>query len=314
MSLKLSRLKKWLTLEDSAKYLSLALGEPVETKDLIQLSLENNLALSILLPDRVMAVKYKHNPKAHEPEPPTQSRRDPFGLLDRLELMRRLSWALVLDEKTMYEPDFEDVRHVSGLWGLPCIERSNNITLLGSRLKSALTQSHISHEAKPGFGPIIIQNSDTDKFWGLVKLSSTAFDDDDSEHRPRSGDYAPIHELPKDTFIGVSQTELQRFIGALQEPDAITTGGQLESESEATELRRTQRTLAALAIGLAGKHGTYNNNNKPNVKALAETATGHLRDASGRTPHGFSDRTARDAITAALKACPDLLNDSNKAG
>ena len=82
MSLKLSSLKKWLTLEDSAKYLSLALGEPVETRDLIQLSLENSLALSVLLPDRVMAVKYRLNPHAHEPEPPMPSESDLFGLLD----------------------------------------------------------------------------------------------------------------------------------------------------------------------------------------------------------------------------------------
>lgn len=251
MSLKLSGLKKWLTLEDSAKYLSLALGEPVETKDLIQLSLEKSLALSILLPDTVMAVKYKHNPEAHEPEPPPQSGLDPFGLLDRLELMHRLSWALVLDEKTMYEPDFEDVRRVSGLWGLPCIERSNNITLLGSRLKSALTQSHISQEVKPGFGPIIIQNSATDELWGLVEFSSTVFDDEVSEHRPRRRDYVPIYELPKDTFIGVSQTELQRFIGALQAPEP-TPEPSPDGEHYPPQLEALPHKFQQLYMAIAG--------------------------------------------------------------
>lgn len=222
MSLKLSSLKKWLTLEDSAKYLSLALGEPVETKDLIQLSLENSLALSVLLPDTVMAVKYRHNPHAHEPEPPMPSERDISGLLSRLDLMARLSWAAFLDEKTVFEPDFEEVRHASGLWGLPCLERSNNITLLGGRLKSALTQTHISHEAKPGFGPIIIQNSITDELWGLVKFSYDSFEEGDSDRKPSRKDYAPICELPESAHIGVSQTELQRFIGALQAAESTT--------------------------------------------------------------------------------------------
>lgn len=222
MSLKLSGLKRWLTLEDSAKYLSLVLGELVETRDLIQLSMEQELALSVMLPDTVMAAKYKHNPNTHEPEPPAPSATDIFGLLNRLELMRRSSWALILDAETMYEPDFDEVWKVSGLWGLPCLERSNNITLLGSLLKSALTQSQISNEAKPGFGPIIIQNRTTDELWGLVEFSYDAFEDEDNDRKPSNKDYAPICELPENSFLGVSQTELQRFIGALQAPETTT--------------------------------------------------------------------------------------------
>lgn len=99
------------------------------------------------------------------------------------------------------------------------------------------------------------------------------------------------------------------------EPETSTAASnQPDTGTEDTELRRTQRTLAALAIGLADKHPAYRHGEKTNVKALAETATDHLRDANGRTPHGFSDRTARDAITAALKACRDLLNESDKTG
>ncbi|RBW51088.1 hypothetical protein DS878_02925 [Marinobacter sp. F3R11] len=182
-----------------------------------------------MLPDSIMAVKYRHNPHAHEEEPPTSRENDPLGLLDRLELMNRLSWALLLDEETVFEPDFEDVRRVSGLWSLPCLEKSNNITLLGSRLTSALTQRHISDQSKPGFGPIIIQNSITDEFWGLVEFSYDAFDDEDDDRKPGRKDYVPIYELPENAFIGVSQTELQSFIGALQEPEATPSANQLEA-------------------------------------------------------------------------------------
>lgn len=84
-------------------------------------------------------------------------------------------------------------------------------------------------------------------------------------------------------------------------PPAITT---LDDE---TELKRLQRTVAALALGLAAKPGTYNKAGKPNVSQLAKLATEHLRDGqSDRTPHGFSETTVRNTITAALKACPEL--------
>jgi hypothetical protein len=80
-----------------------------------------------------------------------------------------------------------------------------------------------------------------------------------------------------------------------------------QTNTEATELRRTQRTLAALAIGLAEKHPGYKHGSKPNALQLAKLATEHLRDGeSDRTPHGFSETTARQTITEALKACPEL--------
>lgn len=112
----------------------------------------------------------------------------------------------------------------------------------------------------------------------------------------------------------VTRSELLEFesahgMGPGSDQPEVTEQGQADSE-----LNRCRRVLAALAVGLADKHNIYSHGKKPNIKALAEIATGHLRDANGRTPHGFSDRTAREAITAALKAWPDLLKDSDKAG
>jgi len=74
-----------------------------------------------------------------------------------------------------------------------------------------------------------------------------------------------------------------------------------------TEIKRLQRTVAALALGLAVNHNTYGRVGKPNVSQLAKVATEHLRDGqSDRTPPGFSDTTVRNTITAALNACPEL--------
>lgn len=73
------------------------------------------------------------------------------------------------------------------------------------------------------------------------------------------------------------------------------------------QLQRTQRTLAALALGLAEKFPAYRKGEGPNYSQLANLATDHLRDPqSDRTPHGFSATTVRQTIAEALKACPDL--------
>lgn len=74
-----------------------------------------------------------------------------------------------------------------------------------------------------------------------------------------------------------------------------------------SELKRTQRAMAALVLGLADKHPAYKSGDKPNASQLARTATEHLRDEHhDRTPPGFSETTVRQVIAAALKACPDL--------
>jgi len=76
---------------------------------------------------------------------------------------------------------------------------------------------------------------------------------------------------------------------------------------EDSELKRTQRALAALVLGLADKYPAYRSGEKPNATQLARLATEHLRDAaSDRTPHGFSETIVRQAISAALKACPEI--------
>ena len=92
-----------------------------------------------------------------------------------------------------------------------------------------------------------------------------------------------------------TDTERQEYPPATATPD------------DEAELKRLQRTVAALALGLAAKPGAYNKAGKPNVLQIAKLATEHLRDGqSDRTPHGFSETTVRSTITAALKACPEL--------
>jgi hypothetical protein len=118
----------------------------------------------------------------------------------------------------------------------------------------------------------------------------------------------PIQAMPEGSYLGVRFSELSQLLTGdsanterQEYPPAMVT---LNGESN---VKRLQRTVAALALGLAAKPGTYSKAGKPNVSQLAKLATEHLRDGqSDRTPPGFSDTTVRNTITAALEACPEL--------
>lgn len=111
--------------------------------------------------------------------------------------------------------------------------------------------------------------------------------------------------ITKDDLL-VTRAELVRFEQEHAPASAESTAPVPEQDSE---LKRTQRALAALVLGLADKYPVYRSGEKPNAKQLARLATEHLRDAtSDRTPHGFSETTVRQVISAALKACPELTD------
>ncbi len=306
MSLKLSQLKKWLTLEDAAKYLSLTFNEAVETKDLLQLALEGELTLSVLFPDQTMAVRFEHNKFPDESMAPLPM----TDLLGRLQRHRRIGWALMVTDETLYEPNFEECWNIEGVWEFPCIKGSGNIEILGSMLSGALSaplELPASHSTN---FTIITRNPASNEIWGLVEFSS------DVPSAKASDDYRRRDELPTRAFITLTQTELQRFIGLVngteQDTQLENTEHQEHSPENApldneSDVKRLQRTVAALALGLAAKPGTYNKAGKPNVSQLAKLATEHLRDGQNdRTPHGFSETTVRNTITAALNACPEL--------
>tara|TARA_R110001592_G_scaffold283291_1_gene551215 strand:+ start:137 stop:1240 length:1104 start_codon:yes stop_codon:yes gene_type:complete len=366
MSLKLSRLKKWLTLEDSAKYLSLLISEDVTTTDLLQLGLQGDLTLSIYLVNSHYAQTGPKVPtreaqlyKISFSKPGEDSKLLGLGKTERVEEKEKnifLDQLIENDAKNyprtpnttgeesesvrkiaksaaqsplagavlyfkgdalphysgVLEFDRENIQQINGLWDL---------SMVGSE----------SLEIEDLFyGDIDGPGIDWVKLCGVILKHPTAnnwanlverFNDKIKEVTPQ--DFYPRESIPEREPLVIRRDELQRFANTLNESEIPKPTDQLEalpddsqearSGSNNSELRRMQRTLAALAIGLADKHGTYRHGGKPNVKALAETATDHLRDENGRAPHGFSDKTARDAITAALNACPDLLNDSDKA-
>lgn len=305
---KLASLKRWLTLEDAANYLSLIFDEAVSKNDLIQLALEGHLTLSVIFPNPITTVLYQETPE----ESRTQRiltgdvKDSPDALLERLDLFARASWSLSVDQR-LFEPDFQKEHWATGLWDFPVIERTVNPLILGEKMQAAISNIPLDDEKQEPsstLGPIVLQHTETGDYWGLISYKEIPGDEDTSGWKRRDF-FNKHHSLPATATIVISQPQLRAFVDSVSDVGHNITSS--ESDSEATELRRTQRTLAALAAGLASKYPAYKNGKKPNASQLAKLATEHLRDVtSDRTPHGFSETTARLAIAEALKACPDL--------
>ncbi|MDO3721784.1 hypothetical protein QVZ43_08595 [Marinobacter sp. chi1] len=312
---KLASLKRWLTLEDAASHLSLIFDESVTCRDLIQLACEEQLTLSLIIPDATQVVPYRETPNAHnEYVPSSDPREDPAALIALLRLHTRLEWAFAVNREKLFEPEFEHLTQASGLWSLPMIEHTANPSLLGQQLKSLLSTDAPSRnetDLDPRLGPIVLQHSETQEYYALVHQTEIFEDTDTTDWEPK--DYVlPQQRLPRDSSIVVSQPHLRQLIDSLTDNNLSLSSTQpinqdLSQAGAEPELRRTQRALAALAIGLAERHPTYRHGTKPNALQLARIATEHLRDeTSDRTPHGFSETIVRQAISDSLKACPEF--------
>lgn len=345
MSLKLSRLKTWLSLDDAATYLSLLIEEPVVTEDLLQLGLQGDITLSMLLVNSHYAhvgpmipiqdaTLYKSRPlnellegKAMEeitgrekqvilqvlagrvsedydlPHPASNVRvvykgvttgdsPAPFTVHFKGQPLPDYSGVLMFNK--------EDITTISGLWDLSLIgaervdvEEAFYGKLGGPTVKWA-----------PLTGPIL--KHPTANRWANLQQRF-----DDKYCSPGMDNFYPSEGLPHGELLVIRSNELQRFAGTLENLEAGTGALLSDEDTNLSRLRTTQRILAALTVGLANRHNTYRRGAKPNIKALADVATDHLRDSNGRAQHGFSERTARDAISNALKSSPDLADHFN---
>jgi hypothetical protein len=347
MSLKLSGLKKWLTLEDSAKYLSLLISEEVTTTDLLQLALQGDLSLSINLVNSYAAqtgpkvpvrdarlysistrwpgeggktfelgkeelIGEKERSVFLDPLMESIAKRYVratdtteedhwlFQKIVKSEAQSPLANSVIFfkgdalpDWSGVLEFDRESVQRVSGLWDLSMV--GSEALEVESLFYGDIDGPSVNWVRMCG---VILKHPTANRWANLVEHLK----DEGSEIAPE--DYFPCDKLPDREPLVIRRDELQRFADTLNEPEPNLSA----ASSDDSEVARLQRTVAALALGLMKKHGnTYNRNGEPNASQLAKVATDHLRDAtSDRTPHGFSDTTVRQTITAALKACPEL--------
>lgn len=265
------RKRAWMKLSEAAEMLSNLTGETVTFNDLLRYGEEGTLTLSFyfLEPLPVHIGNYK---TFNEPE---------IGV-SPWERLRHYP------DHTLYKGGANDEfpHQISGLWEIQSTDTSKILFVHGAETRD---ETEILTRALPR----ITKYAENGPYWRYLYLFSIGMD------RVQT---AAIHhqDIPANTLVCVRPEMIEQIMDETGEP--------IESNTEVSELHRTQRTLAAIATGLASKYPAYRKNGgKPNASQLAKLATEHLRDAaSDRTPHGFSETTARLTIAEALKACPDL--------
>mgnify|MGYP005812519221 FL=1 len=143
MSLNLSRLKKWLTLEDAAKHLSLLLSEEVTTADLLQLAIHGELTLSVTMPGSYWAYPYTADApkKVGHTGKQLQKWDSPVYTAALLAQVEYAGLRVPAKDETSGKlgPDFLDGRAISGTWDLTMLgaERELVTELAGSSQNSS---------------------------------------------------------------------------------------------------------------------------------------------------------------------------------
>jgi len=302
MTGKLLKLKSWVTLKDAASHLSLLLEETVNESDLIQLALEQKLTLSVVFPEPVSVVLYEQCDVSGEGLAEDVAEHSPQELKELLALLkkdRRRDWRYFdFESGQVYEPSFDYGCRLSGLNNLIMSETISWV--LAEFLQSSLSKPPLSSLFRCG-GPIMIFEPESELLWGLVNFIPNDSGPEDASLAERA---EWVNEIPKSASLVLSNDTLARFTASLLNDDAVEPPATSANDSE---IKRLQRTVAALALGLAAKGGTYGKAGKPNVSQLERLATEHLRDGQDdRAPPGFGPSTVRKAITDALNACPEL--------
>lgn len=109
---RLFKLKKWLTLPESARYLALAFGEEVNESDVLRLALDGHLTLSVNFVNHAEAVRGNVVPLAKAKTVP--------GICREGEEPYEVVLALRLNDDDFLELE-EKVTTLDGVWDLPLI-------------------------------------------------------------------------------------------------------------------------------------------------------------------------------------------------
>lgn len=249
MSSKLSQLKYWLTLEDSAKYLSRALDEEVSVADLLHLALERKLTLSIVLVTGHFgaigklvslenaelcrfSIKHERREKLIETITGAEKQahldqlskaplsKNAFGVVVRLEEGANVQFKgnLLPDSSGVLEFDEDNIQYIDGLWDL---------TMMGAE---ALDIEDRFHDSTGGpdvnsttDSGVILSHPKAERWLKLYHLKPDASNDLSRK------DFVPADRIPQAEPIVIRRQELQRFAEALKELEATPPADELEA-------------------------------------------------------------------------------------
>ena len=115
-------------------------------------------------------------------------------------------------------------------------------------------------------------------------------------------DEPPLFTKVNRSDLRITRQELHRFEEAhgIGKPAQL---GQLQDMNEETKVKRLERALGALALGLAKDATKYRNGDGANISAIAATALKSIRqNEDDSRPRGYGETIIYNAISEAVKA------------
>lgn len=331
---KLYRLKKWLSVADTARHLSIAFGEEVGAADVLQFALEGQLKLSVHLVNHAQArlgkvVGYEdtewrtYSPAMSEliPGLPEEAKGKPI----------RAMKSLVIDEDRYINLD-PTVSTIEGVWDLPMIggerldvEHAYQLmtdgpavslqSLSGAFLEKSdgtICQLQESFDSNPYIAGSTAQLEDLMREIASADVKDEAADELLKKHKEerkqylerrqaeRENDYYPAAGLPEDSVLVVRTDAIRDFERLVSESEQMRSSNASAPLGDG-ERETMQKQIAALALLLSEKSSLYRRGSKPNGSQIA-SAVAELVDAIPMADGtGLSRASLGENISAGLR-------------
>jgi hypothetical protein len=325
---KLYKLKKWLTLDDASKILSVELSEEVTIADLLQLGLEGHLTLSVNLFDSATAFvgEIKNVPIDFSAE------KDAISEAPILEWKKARSWNdhdeyLTFSNfkpitKTIWAKfNHEKVVSIQDVWDLPLTagERISIEAMFQSQLGNMIeekTNIDGTYLISPDKKTVLLLCQNLNPELGLYKKDKDGkiVIDEDLKPKPNKKIYYPIGQLPEDAQIVVRPSSLDEFKKSLLENDKPNQVADFEKDTFDDKTHSLQKVINNLERIIGAMLYIILNPIKSN-NVNQDSVISTFEETFNRAP-GLSKSNLEKVFPAAKKAIqqykPDLFKDPNK--
>jgi hypothetical protein len=302
---KLHKLKKWLTVPESANYLSIVLAEPVSEADVLQLALEDHLTLSVNLVNGAFARKMKivRAEEAHT-----------YRLITHdAGWTEKIFSDVPLEDDEYLEVD-KDERPVTidGVWDLNLF--SNDRFHIERKLHRLTGGPDVTRYA-PDEGVYVFSEKDSlifellepepektldEMIDSLYKRTQPEVGEDPKRIKITRGPTRAT-DLPEDSVLVVRVDAIRDLEQAIRAHEAAEVPSvTVLSDKERSSLKKQ---VAALALLLASRDGRYKNGDGPSENAIADDVTKLFDTMPEADKRGVSHTSLRNSIKAGI----DLL-------
>lgn len=287
------QLKKWLTIDDAANYLSALFAEPVEPKDILQLALENHLKLSLNFTKIVDVMEVVISQFS---ETPSESSTDNFGQVN-------------FEDKSYHVSTSPQLIKIDGLWDLKLFgsgedyikARLLNFLEVNSQVQNADSGIYIERDNKTYC--LYEKHKDYDEknslflldsfFENVIKLENTGLND---------GYYKPMQTVPSHAFLAVSLNSLKEFEHQIELEESHASKTMKGTDIESIHPKE-RRTFLIIIAALANKAGIDIDNNIASIEAAKKI---------NRFVDEIGFELKLDTVKSKLEEIPDAMERGRK--